>query len=119
MMAFLSRWVSLVHLKRMFFVCNGVSNMKSAHVDKLRGFGSQNGSPVSKLYHFMHQPLKKCLCYLKNTMHILTLGAFLNPFIEWKTDPPIAPMAKAPPQSSIIRHGLKREGRYRFRIDTG
>ena len=39
----------------------------------------------------------------------LTLGAFLNPFMEWNTPPPMAPMAKAPPQSSTIRHGLQQQ----------
>jgi hypothetical protein len=29
--------------------------------------------------------------------------------IEWKSVPPIAPRAKAPPQSSTIRQGLMKE----------
>lgn len=33
------------------------------------------------------------------------LGAFRNPLMLWKTAPPIAPIVKAPPQSSTIRHG--------------
>lgn len=32
-------------------------------------------------------------------------GAFLNPFIDWKTPPPIHPIANAPPQSSTILYG--------------
>ena len=32
-------------------------------------------------------------------------GALRNPFIAWKTPPPMAPMVNAPPQSSTIRHG--------------
>jgi hypothetical protein len=37
----------------------------------------------------------------------LTLGAFLKPLMLLKTDPPIAPIVKAPPQSPTIRQGLK------------
>lgn len=33
------------------------------------------------------------------------IGAFLKPFIEWKIPPPMAPIIKAPPESSRIRHG--------------
>ncbi len=54
-------------------------------------------------------PCYKCLVICITACLILTLGAFLNPLIEWKTDPPIAPMANAPPQSSTIRHGLKHQ----------
>lgn len=37
----------------------------------------------------------------------LTEGAFRKPFTAWNIPPPIAPMVKAPPQSSTILHGLK------------
>lgn len=37
----------------------------------------------------------------------LTEGAFLKPFTAWKIPPPIAPMVKAPPQSSTILQGLE------------
>lgn len=33
----------------------------------------------------------------------LTAGEFLHPFTKEKIPPPIAPIAKAPPQSSTIR----------------
>lgn len=36
-----------------------------------------------------------------------TEGAFRKPFTAWNIPPPIAPMVKAPPQSSTILHGLK------------
>lgn len=32
-------------------------------------------------------------------------GEFLNPLMAWKMPPPIAPMVKAPPQSSTILQG--------------
>lgn len=32
-------------------------------------------------------------------------GAFRNPFIAWKTPPPMHPIANAPPQSSTILYG--------------
>lgn len=37
----------------------------------------------------------------------LTAGAFRKPLIAWNTPPPIAPMVKAPPQSSTILQGLQ------------
>lgn len=37
----------------------------------------------------------------------LTEGEFLKPFTAWNIPPPIAPMVKAPPQSSTILQGLK------------
>lgn len=37
----------------------------------------------------------------------LTAGAFRNPFTAWNTPPPIAPIVKAPPQSSTILQGLQ------------
>lgn len=38
---------------------------------------------------------------------LLTEGAFLKPFTAWNIPPPIAPIVKAPPQSSTILQGLK------------
>ena len=38
----------------------------------------------------------------------LTAGEFLKPLTAWKIPPPMAPMVKAPPQSSTILHGLKK-----------
>jgi len=34
-------------------------------------------------------------------------GEFRKPLIAWKTDPPIVPIVKAPPQSSTILKGLQ------------
>lgn len=39
----------------------------------------------------------------------LTGGLFLHPFMNEKSPPPMAPIAKAPPQSSTILYGLKCE----------
>lgn len=35
----------------------------------------------------------------------MPVGALRKPLIAWKTPPPMAPIVKAPPQSSTIRHG--------------
>lgn len=44
--------------------------------------------------------------YCTSQMVWLTTGEFLNPLIAWKMPPPIAPIVKAPPQSSTILQGL-------------
>lgn len=48
----------------------------------------------------------------QKTVLELTEGAFLKPFTAWNIPPPIAPMVKAPPQSSTILQGLKAEHRH-------
>lgn len=40
---------------------------------------------------------------------LLTTGEFRKPLIAWKMPPPMAPMVKAPPQSSTILQGLERK----------
>lgn len=48
----------------------------------------------------------QCICASRLTIFLLNpTGAFLKPFIEWKIPPPMAPMIKAPPESSRIRQG--------------
>ena len=46
---------------------------------------------------------------MHSQMILLTTGEFLNPLIAWKMPPPIAPIVKAPPQSSTILQGLQRK----------
>ena len=54
--------------------------------------------------HFMHITSLKMTGKQGNfnTDNSLTAGEFLHPFINEKIPPPIAPIAKAPPQSSTI-----------------
>lgn len=40
---------------------------------------------------------------------LLTTGEFRKPLMAWKMPPPMAPMVKAPPQSSTILQGLERK----------
>lgn len=47
--------------------------------------------------------------FFVGTVGELTMGALRKPLTAWKMPPPIAPMEKAPPQSSTILQGLHEE----------
>lgn len=51
--------------------------------------------------------LKRKNAEILSRFHLLTTGEFRHPLTREKIPPPIAPIAKAPPQSSTIRYGLK------------
>lgn len=60
-----------------------------------------------------HIPWQRIVEAKLQSMHLrrilLTTGEFRKPLIAWKMPPPMAPMVKAPPQSSTILHGLERK----------
>lgn len=47
--------------------------------------------------------------FFVDTVGELTMGALRKPLTAWKMPPPMAPMEKAPPQSSTILQGLHEE----------
>lgn len=63
-------------------------------------------SPSATQFHCWRTEEAGLSSYCTSQMVWLTTGEFLNPLIAWKMPPPIAPIVKAPPQSSTILQGL-------------
>lgn len=66
-------------------------------------------SPPAPLPHSLERTVRARLQSKHLQRILLTTGEFRKPLMAWKMPPPMAPMVKAPPQSSTILQGLERK----------